>query len=108
MELRVYRETIEIIRELAPVVGAIERRDIDLARQLRRCSASVALNLAEGQGASAGTRTQRFLSALGSARETMACLEVAEAFAYCTPPTALTHRLDRLVAQIVRLTFGRR
>ena len=45
--LRIYPVVLEVLGELQPVVGVIERRDRDLARQLRRCSASVALNLAE-------------------------------------------------------------
>lgn len=38
---------IEVMRGLTPVVTAIERCDRDLARQLRRASSSVALNISE-------------------------------------------------------------
>jgi len=108
MELRVYRDVIEIVRELSGIVRAIEARDADLGRQLRRAAASVALNLAEGEGASGGNRRQRFLSALGSARETMACLEVAGAFGYCSVPTTVMARLEKAIGVMVKLTFGRR
>jgi len=46
--LRIYPVVLGLLEGLEEVVGGIERRDRDLARQLRRCSASVALNLAEG------------------------------------------------------------
>jgi hypothetical protein len=38
---------IEVLRQLRPVVAQIERHDRDLGNQLRRASASVALNMAE-------------------------------------------------------------
>jgi len=44
-------------RRLRPVLRRIELRDKDLARQLRRCSVSVALNVAEGMYSRGGNRT---------------------------------------------------
>jgi len=38
---------------------------------------SVALNLEEGSGSCGGTRNARYRTALGSARETGACIDVA-------------------------------
>ena len=65
----------------------IERKDRDLARQMRRGLASIVLNTAEGMGSSAGTRRERYRNALGSgsARETGAGLDVAEARGYVQP-----------------------
>jgi hypothetical protein len=40
--LRIYSTVIEVLRMLRPVIAEIERHDRDLARQLRRASASVA------------------------------------------------------------------
>ena len=60
----------------------IEKHDGDLARQMRRAAASVVLNLAEGSGSTGGVRRVRYKTALGSARETKACLEAAEALRY--------------------------
>jgi len=71
-----------VLRLLRPVIEAIGRRDSDLARQLRRCSASVALNIAEGSGARGGNRRALYAVAFGSLKETRACLEVADALGY--------------------------
>src|SRR4051812_29308221 len=80
--LRIYPVTLEVLRQLRPLVRRIELRDKDLARQLRRCSVSVALNVAEGMHSRGGNRTARYHTALGSAQETLACLEAAEACGY--------------------------
>ena len=45
--LRIYVVIIEIVREVRPVAERIGRHDRDLARQLKRASVSVALNVAE-------------------------------------------------------------
>jgi hypothetical protein len=45
--LRVYEEVIALVRDVRGVVEEIEKRDGDLARQMRRAMASVALNIAE-------------------------------------------------------------
>lgn len=102
--LRIYPVVLEVLRELRPVVRRIELRDRDLARQLRRCSASVALNVAEGMYSRGNNRAVRYHSALGSARETLACLEVAEACGYAqAADAALCERLRRVVGTLVKL-----
>ncbi|NUO53092.1 MAG: four helix bundle protein [Polyangiaceae bacterium] len=103
--LRIYVEFLGVLRGMRPVIEKIERRDSDLARQLRRAAASVALNMSEGSGSEGGTRRQRYLSALGSARETLSCLEVADAFGYAElgAGSAAVAGLNRVIGGLVRL-----
>jgi hypothetical protein len=64
----------------------------------------VALNLSEGSGSSAGTRKERYRNALGSARETGACLDVALACGCVRGIDAvLLDRLDRVRATLVKV-----
>jgi len=50
-----------------------------------------------------GTRTERYRNALGSARETGACLDVADALGYLsTVDAALLDRLDHVRATLVK------
>ncbi|HEY5147586.1 MAG TPA: four helix bundle protein [Polyangiaceae bacterium] len=101
--LRIYATVIEVLGMLRPVLTQIESHDRDLARQLRRAAASVALNVSEGSGSRAGTRRERYHNALGSARETGACLDVAEALGYVAGIDAvLRDRLDHVRATLVK------
>jgi len=63
----------------------------------------VGLNLAEGAGSRAGHRRLRYETALGSARETMACLDVAEALLGVRRDEAARAELDRVIGTLVRL-----
>lgn len=102
--LRIYPVILEVLRQLRPVLRRIELKDRDLARQLRRCSVSIALNVAEGMYSRGNNRGLRYHSALGSARETLACLEVAEACGYIASADAvLIEQLKRVVGTLVKL-----
>ncbi len=102
--LRIYTTVIEMLTMLRPVVAQIEVHDKDLARQLRRASSSIALNVSEGSGSRGGTRRERYCNALGSARETGACLDVAEALGYLgAVDEGLRDRLDRVRATLVKV-----
>ena len=107
MRLQVYAVMLEVLRLLVQVLREIERKDVDLYRQLRRAATSALLNLAEGEGSSGGTRMQRFQTALGSARETKACLEAADALGYCAAPEEVMKGLDRVIGMTVRLIYRR-
>ena len=101
--LRIYTTILEVLRELRPVVAQIETSDRDLARQLRRASTSIALNCSEGSGSSGGTRRERYRNALGSARETGACLDAAMALGYIDAvDPSLLDRLDHVRAVLVK------
>jgi four helix bundle protein len=95
---------LEAITTMRPLLSRIERHDTDLGRQLRRAASSVVLNLAEGSGSFGRVRTQRYRTALGSARETLACLRTGEAFGYIDAlPGVLLQTLNRVIGTLVRV-----
>ena len=101
--MRIYAVILDVLRELRPVVAEIETHDRDLGRQLRRAATSIALNTGEGSGSSGGTRRERYRNALGSARETGACLDAALALGYVEAIDAsLLDGLDHVRAVLVK------
>jgi four helix bundle protein len=103
--LSIHDVMLGAITTMRPLVAAIERHDKDLACQLKRAASSVVLNLAEGSGSFGGMRTQRYRTALGSAREAWACLRVAEAAGYIAAlPVALPAQMNRVIGTLVRVT----
>ena len=102
--LRIYDDMLDAVRAMREMTATIERCDGDLARQLRRAASSVVLNVAEGSGSFGRVRTMRYRTALGSARETLACLRVAEAFGYVeTMPEGVTDWMNRVIGTLVRV-----
>lgn len=105
--LLIYPVVLDVPVELRPLIAQIERRDADLTRQLRRCASSVALNLAEGMYSRGKSRSARYHTALGSAREVLSCLEVARALGYVASlEPALVAKLNRVIGALVRLVGG--
>ena len=101
--LKIYTTFIDVLRMLRPVIARIEAHDRDLARQLRRASSSMALNVSEGSGCNGGTRRERYRNALGSARETGACLDVSLALGYVEHiDGVLLDSLDRVRATLAK------
>jgi len=102
--LRIYPVSLEMVAEVRKLADVIGRFDRDQARQLKRSSVSVVLNIAEGSGARAGSRRQRYCDALGSARETVANLEAAQAVGYLgSIDPALRNRFDWIIGTLVKL-----
>ncbi len=102
--LRIYPVSVALVREVSPLIEEIERFDRDQARQLRRSIKSVVLNLVEGSAGRAGTKRARYYDALGSARESLANLEVAEALGYVGPLDAgMRDRFGRVIGTLVNL-----
>jgi four helix bundle protein len=103
MTLRIYAVAIEMVREVAVVVQAIARVDPDLARQLRRAAASVPLNIAEGSQSRGRNRAARYQTAMGSAQEVIACVDVAEAMGIASVPSGVRDRADRVIATLRKI-----
>ena len=104
MALRIYSVAIEVVRALRPLIERIKTRDSNLGDQLRRAATSIPLNLHEGAYSQGGNVRARFHSALGSAAEVRACLDVAEALGYVDGVDAgLLDKLDHVVATLHRL-----
>jgi four helix bundle protein len=104
--LRTYSVILEVIRALRSVIERLRRADPDLARQLTRCSASLALNVAEGSYSQGRNRAARYHIALGSVREVLAVLEVADALGYLKLDEALAVELNRIIGTLVRIIRG--
>ena len=105
--LRIYSVLLELVREVAPLIRDLERRDSDLARQCRRSLASAPLNIAEGSYNRGKNRTARYHTALGSMREALACFEVGEALGYLPAVDAeLRGRFDHVIGTLVILVGG--
>ena len=102
--LRIHDDMLDVVRSMRGALATIDKHDPDLARQLRRAASSVVLNIAEGSGSFGRMRTARYRTALGSARETLACLRVAEAFGYVEPVShTVVRQLDRVIGTLVRV-----
>jgi four helix bundle protein len=99
--LRIYDVALMTLEAMRPAIRTIEARDKDLARQLRRAASSIVLNVAEGSGASGGTRRERYRSALGSAREVVACIDVARAWGYVEVETGA---FGEIIGTLVKVT----
>ena len=102
--LTIYPVCIEMVKSVRPCVDKIVRFDADLARQLRKASASVALNVAEGSGSRGGKRRHCYDIALGEAREVVANLEVAAAIGYLPSVDAgLRRQLNQIIGTLVNI-----
>jgi four helix bundle protein len=105
MAVRIYDVTIDMVRQVSAFARRVQRFDPDLARQMRRASASVPLNLSEGLYSQGRNREARLHNSMGSAKETLACLDVAAAAGYVREREVMQERdrLDRIVATLYKL-----
>ena len=104
MNLKIYPVVLQLLSELRPSIARIEKCDRDLGRQMRRASASMVLNLAEGSCSQGGNKRVRYFNSLGSTREVLACVEVGMALGYIEPLTpAVLDRFQHVIGTLVRL-----
>ena len=81
--LRIYTDALSLVVHCRPHWEKLARLgQRDLSKQLQRCAPSVPQNVAEGEGRFDGHGRQRFETAIGSARETIACLEIGVAIGF--------------------------
>ena len=107
--LRIYLVVLEWMAGAVVLLEQIERRDRDLDRQMRKALTSVALNTAEGAGNNRCHKLERYQTALGSAREVMACVDSAKALRYIAHvDPAWLDQGDHVIATLVVLVKGRR
>ncbi len=106
MSFEAFDLALAAIRDLVRPLATISQHDPDLARQLRRAAASVALNLQEGRRRQGRDRLHLWRVAAGSADEVVAALRVAEAFGYVAPEAIapVLARCDRVLAITWTLT----
>jgi len=106
--LNIYPVILDFVSDIAALIPRIAHHDPDLARQLRRSSTSVALNVAEGMSALGRSKTAAYNIALREMRESHAALDVSLRLGYVPPlGTALEDRMQRILATLYRLSFPR-
>ena len=103
--LRIYPVTIELAKQVSVLAERIKQHDVDQARQLRRSVVSVVLNVAEGSGLRGGNRRLRYLTALGSAQESLANLECASAIGHLESiDPVLRERFRHVIGTLVKVS----
>ena len=96
--MKIYSLSLDMVSAVhEDVMPYLEIRDRELAGQLHRAARSVALNVAEGLGLLPGKRQRsHFQIALGSARESKACIELGLATNAVDDGEAVERALDRV------------
>ena len=106
--LNIYPVILSFVADVAQLTPRIGHHDPDLARQLRRASAAVALNSAEGMHARGRSRMNCYSIALREMRESYAALEVSVLLRYLPPlDPALEDRIQHILGPLYRLSFPR-
>jgi four helix bundle protein len=103
----IVEHALEIAALARSLVATIQRRDRDLASQVRRAVSSIALNAAEAQGNAGGNTRVRLETALGSLYEAQTGLRLAIAWGYFSQADAnealvSMHRLGGRVFGLMR------
>src|SRR5690349_1933707 len=107
--MKIYSIWLLIVAFIYRLARRVAVDDKDLARQMRRAASSAALNLAEGMHGQGGHRIARFHVAMGSARETRACLDVCIAAQFIDRKKIEVEldRIDHVIASLYNLCHKR-
>jgi four helix bundle protein len=101
--LDIYPVCQQVAQDAVKVAKLVAQHDRDLANQLSRAACSVPLNVAEGSYSRGGNRSARYHTAMGSAAEVRAVLELAEGLGWVERDDARRAKLDRIVGTLVRV-----
>ena len=104
--LDVYKEAMQMVKEVSLLARVIPLDHRDLIWQIRRAARSVLLNIAEGAGEYAPREKARiYRIARRSALETVAALDIAleERFIDSNVLTPILGRLDHIVAMLTKM-----
>ncbi len=102
----ILEHAVGVVELARPLVESVQRKDRDLASQIRRAISSIALNASEGFATVGGNARLRFETALGSLHEARTGIRVAVAWGYvrCDAASALMESLNSLGGRIFGLT----
>jgi four helix bundle protein len=103
--LNIYAVIVELLVLLRSVLGKVEKHDSDLGKQMRRAASSILLNVGEGSGSFGGNQRLRYRTALGSAKETMAGIDAAEALGYITVDPEVRRKLRHIIGTLTKLSL---
>ena len=102
--LIIYETMVSVIAGLRPVVAQNRGSRPEYGASAEAGGEQCGAEPLEGSGSSAGTRRERYRNALGSARETGSCLDVALAFGYVEQADGrLLDALDKVRATLVKV-----
>jgi len=93
-----YEVSIEVVRQLRPLVARIRKHDNTQAKQLVDAMSAAVRNLAEGAVHKGGNKRAKFEIALGEVNEVRAALDLAIAWGYIVDDSAARVPLMRLLA----------
>ena len=102
-KFRLYDLSLQALRAVGPIAVQIARHDPDLARQLRKASTSMHLNIAEGMDAEGRIRFARYGTALGSTNESIAAIDAADALLYVRRDEDVLDKLHHVRATLLNL-----
>lgn len=104
MDLAIYGFVLETVAVMRLELEVLRRRSSALGDQMERAMTSVPLNVSEGAYAQGKNKRARYYTALGSARETLACVETGVALGYLPGVREEVRvRMNRILGTLTRL-----